>query len=145
MLPPQTSRLGHPAPGLAAAYQELTPESIPPASIFGDLTNDTIELGGVRQEVAFGEVRWNPPINASSPFWVLPAVVRRDEVDAILSLLQGTELAFDADPDTVDGMATHEIFVEDRAAGLGASGGMKLDDQPAALAARRPLREKLKA
>jgi len=132
-------------PDMAAVYRALTPESILPAPIFRDFANDTIELGGVKQAVAFGEVLWKPPMNASSPFWVLPAVVRPDEVDSILALLKGTDLAFDTDPDTVDGMATHEIFVENRASGLGTDGGLKPDSNPAALAARRPLREKLRA
>ena len=127
----------------------LRPEELPEQPVFrawqGE-SNRSIELGGRSQAVAEGEIRWERPLNATARFVVLPAVVRPHEVAAILALVNGTRLHFDADPDTVDGMATHEIFVEDRSGGgLGTSGGLKGDSDPAELEARRPLRERLLA
>lgn len=93
-----------------------------------------------------------------SAFSVLPGVVTGDEVRALLKLLNGTSLPFDADPDTVDGMATHEIFVEEgtrgrsrlgreasaQAAEAARRGMAKLDNDPEQLAARAPLRRALR-
>lgn len=113
----------------------LTPERIPPTPVFDawDEVNTSVPLGsgGVdsvatwEQPVARGEVKWKTPHNASSIFAVLPGVLKDEETDAILALVRDTELRFDEDPDTVDGMATHEIFVEDRTQELGSSGSLK--------------------
>ena len=104
------------------------------------------------QDVAEGAVIWPPPLEAQSRFAVLPGVAKAGEISSILSLLNEAEISmpFDADPDTVDGMTSHEIFVENddlRAFELTGSrprdGSMKLDSQPAHLEERRPLRQAL--
>ena len=44
---------------------------------------------------------------------VLPAVVKPQEVLGMMLLLTAPQhtVTFDSDPDTVDGMSTHEIFI----------------------------------
>ena len=122
----------------AASFSPLRPELVPPTPVFNAwpaAPNGSVTLAGRSQEVAEGAVMWDPPLNVTARFAVLPAVVTPAEVAAILALVRGTELEFDADPDTVDGMATHEIFVEDPQ-GLGVSGGLKRDSNPADLAGK---------
>jgi len=128
----------------------LRPADVPPVKRFSSFTqNSTVELpGAAAQPVSTGEIVWPPPMDLVSKLHVLPAVVRPEEVEAIRDLVGNTPLAFDSDPDTVDGMMSHEMFVSNpelRAGGEGRGGSLKLDADPAHLAARRPLREALEA
>ena len=59
-----------------------------------------------------------------------------------LALAGRESLVLDADPDSVDGMASHEIFVDNDELRHGFMGGLK-DADAATVEARRPLREAL--
>lgn len=123
----------------------LRPSDIPPAPVFSSWeSNYTVDLPtGVSVAVAEGVL--NGPGGRPARFAVLPGVVQRDEVAAILELVNSsTTPTFDADPDSVDGLPTHEFFVEDVHKELHTNGQIKIDSDPRLLAHRRPLREALK-
>lgn len=93
--------------------EPLRPEDVKPTALYTDLTNRSVALpGGTLLAVAEGHVSWPPPMDRTSRFDVLPAVVSADEVRSILRLINRTAaeggLALDADPDSVDGMASRE-------------------------------------
>ena len=90
-------------------------------------------------------------VSGSSRFYVLPALVSREEVQSILALVNGSDApVLDADPDSVDGMTSHEIFVDNDELGAGTlrhrptAAPVPGKDDAREVAARRPLREKLR-
>jgi TPR repeat protein len=48
--------------------------------------------------------------NGSSSFAMLPSIVSKDEVSSILGLVK--QMEFKTDPDSVDGMCTHEMYID---------------------------------
>jgi hypothetical protein len=144
---------------------DLRPCHIPDVEIFSAWLepNETVKLSSAEQVVATGEFTWADHMNTTSQLDVLPGVVQPSEVDAILELIYShnqnsdEETTFDTDPDTVDGMSTHEIFVRrpdegepnvpkgKTAATLAAQGFIKLDNDPLHQALREPLRRSLSA
>ena len=134
----------------------LRPTNVTGSSMFTDwVAHRVVEVDGP-QEVDEGEIGWPPPVEVKARFAVLRGVVRSHEVSRILELVNSSAHTFDTDPDTVDGFASHEIFVEQGDEPLGAgsnrqsaaaarAGAAKLDMDPEALASRAPLRRQLKA
>ena len=92
---------------------QLRPHDLPEIANYGEWTSNTSVLVGGRQfRVARGDMA-HLGVSGSSSFYVLPALVTREEVHSILSLVNGSDApVFDADPDSVDGMVSHEIFVD---------------------------------
>ena len=131
---------------------QLRPHDLPEIANYDEWTSNTsVLVGGRRFRVARGDMA-HLGVSGSSRFYVLPALVTREEVQSILALVNGSDApVFDADPDSVDGMVSHEIFVDNDELRAGT-----LQHRPAAnpvpgkdldareVAARRPLREKLK-
>ena len=139
-------------PALASSLppkRPLRPADVPPVKRFSSFTqNSTVELpGAAAQPVSTGEIVWPPPMDLVPKLHVLPAVVRPEEVEAIRDLVGNTPLAFDSDPDTVDGMMSHEMFVSNPSSAPAARARRlaQARRRPAHLAARRPLREALEA
>lgn len=108
----------------------LRPKDLPPDTIFSDWNEDsdhTIELenGGILN-VSHGSIQQNGNTTHRTHFHVLHSVVQEEEAVKIIALLNGdledqsksrgkshtTTVPLDNDPDTVDGMATHEIFID---------------------------------
>lgn len=109
--------------------------------------NHTITLSNrVPLEVAEGAIKRSADSvdkkrARESRFAVLKGVVERSTVEAVLALVDSNgAAAFDEDPDTVDGMATYEMFINQPQKDMKAS-----DREPAVMAAREPLRQKLQA
>eukprot|EP00587_Corethron_hystrix_P001982 CAMPEP_0113319966 /NCGR_PEP_ID=MMETSP0010_2-20120614/13954_1 /TAXON_ID=216773 ORGANISM="Corethron hystrix, Strain 308" /NCGR_SAMPLE_ID=MMETSP0010_2 /ASSEMBLY_ACC=CAM_ASM_000155 /LENGTH=633 /DNA_ID=CAMNT_0000177635 /DNA_START=92 /DNA_END=1990 /DNA_ORIENTATION=- /assembly_acc=CAM_ASM_000155 len=129
----------------------LRPSDLPGPTVFSSFgANYTIDLPAGRFIVAPGTVKRvnrKSRSSISSDFFVLPSLVERSNIDEVLTLLRNyaSENAFDEDPDTVDGMPTYEIFLDnDTIRGKQAEkGGKPLDSDSRALLTRRPLREKL--
>jgi hypothetical protein len=71
--------------------------------------NTTVVLPSGVHALAEGRVTYEPPVNATASFAVLPALVSAHEVASILSLAKAGGV--DADPDTVDAMPTFEMHV----------------------------------
>ena len=108
--------------GAAAAAAERTeraplrPSDVPALPLYTSFSNSTVSLpGGGALTVAEGALVWPSSINATSHFAVLPGVVSADDVVTIRRLVDDATVDFDVDPDSVDGMTSHEIFVFDRA------------------------------
>ena len=85
-------------------------------------------------------MHWPAPIDRTSHLTVLPSLVTLAEVEAILRIIASHGVGFDADPDTVDGMATHEIWVQNGERGIASPGSLKGDADPQVVAARQPMR-----
>ena len=81
-----------------------------------------------------------------SAFAVLPGIVSSSEVQAILELVNSTTAAkFDDDPDSVDGMASHEIFIDNDELRSGElTPTLKGDGTREGLKSRQSMREGLK-
>ena len=96
--------------------------------------------------VTEGSLEWPPTASgariAPANFTVHPALLSRAEVAAILALV--SPLALDEDPDTVDSLATHEVYLE-RSGSLAGIQGIagKPDAQPAVFERRLPARRSL--
>jgi hypothetical protein len=97
--------------------------------------------------VTEGSLAWPPPTSgaariAPANFSVHPALLTRTEVAAILALV--SPLALDQDQDTVDSLATHEVYLE-RSGTLEGIAGIagKPDAQPAVFERRLPARRSL--
>ena len=98
----------------------LRPENLPSMPIFKDFVGNTsVEHPTLStQIVAKGEVRWPSALgNFVSNFDVLPGLMVPEEVRRVLELMNVSSgeadgvLEFDTDPDSVDGMVSHEMFV----------------------------------
>lgn len=128
----------------------LTPNDVSRQTVFtAFVRNGSVELPGGTQGVAHGEMRWPSSMGTVSHFDVLPGVVRPGEVAQILELVSASNeerLPFDTDPDSVDGMASHEMFVytSEMYTGTNPSETYKGGDgDPMQREARRPVREQL--
>jgi TPR repeat protein len=135
------------APVCAAGMAgRLRPDDVSDLGLYSDWSsNTTVTLTtGARVRVAEGEIA-HRGVEGSSRFALLPQIVTRAEVAAILALANDSALEFDDDPDTVDGMSTHEMFHFNHELHRGDGGGesMKLDSTPGGMEARRSVREKL--
>ena len=131
------------APSGAASASRLRPSDIPRMAVFHGWTqNSTIELDGRRIPAAEGELRWPPPAAATVRLAILETVVTPAEVSKIRSLVADAE--FDTDGDSVDGIASHEMFVFQKSGGKRNEAG-QIDHDPAGFAARQPLRDALSA
>ena len=104
----------------------LRPRNLSPDTIFSNwtTTDDFVYLpaGGV-QRVSRGAIQQNGNSDSFSHFDVLHNIVKPEEAMSILGTLRGdgirhsiesggTLVPLDADPDTVDGMPTHEMFID---------------------------------
>lgn len=129
--------------------------------------NATIPLGESSKEHEVAHATLDGPSGVGeSSFIVLPALVTPQEVEAILGLLRGPHgsrgggapepgadgmvdgaVAFDLEPDSVDGESTHEFHLERHgsidAPILAAGFEGKPDGDPTVRAARKPLRQQL--
>ena len=78
-------------------------------------THSSVMLGGREQPVANSWLEWQVPHQHSeemlrADFSILSGLISAEEAHAMTSLL--TELEFDSDADTVDGMTSHEFYLE---------------------------------
>jgi hypothetical protein len=145
---PQSSKPQTAIPG------RLRPLDLPGPELFTafDTSSKTYNLPGKPgQEVRTGSVtQINRVMNASTTDAVplmaeialLPNLVDRSSIDQVLRLLRNYH-SYDQDPDTVDGMTTHEMFVD--SPDLGATGIKVLDSDPHALPERSRLRQRLRS
>eukprot|EP00939_MAST-03C_sp_MAST-3C-sp1_P004971 g4971.t1 len=133
------------------AQRQLRPEDLPTEKVFEDWTNceegdaTSIDLPGkLSQDLKIGSIQQtgNMSKDMRSNFAVLPGIVSEDETRSILALLKGVGL--DQDPDTVDGMATEEIFVDNQELREGRSSKGKAIENSKTLESRQILRRRLK-
>ena len=144
----------------------LRPSDLPPVKLFSGWgrSNSTVELTSltdgdvVVQEVATAGMEQSGHTKAKSSFQLLPGIVRRSEIDAMLKLLRGGRAAavagsaptssdepligLDGEPDSVDGMPTREVYID--SPDLREKGWSKKTETRDHLEARRPLRRGLK-
>lgn len=125
----------------------LHPDKLPLLPVFSEWENTenrSVLLPAGPQEVAEGSLVDSN--GDSTQFAVLPGAMPRHIVADIRNLLEDPKAMrdFDQDPDTVDGMPTYEVFVQD-VIQESKDGSIKMDHSPQVLARRRPLREALKA
>ena len=149
--------------GYSALRAALRPADVSPVPLYdGPLHNTTMPISASGQEVfvSTGAMQWPAHLGlTSSAFHVLPSLVTEAEVREIRSLVEGVDrhsksagaggatssreqVSFDTDPDSVDGMASHELFVVHGAGGASATKGGDADPQQRA--ARRALRARLR-
>jgi TPR repeat protein len=144
-----------PKPHVTAIPGRLRPLDLPGPELFTafDTRSKIYNLPGkpTGQEVRTGSVaQINRVTNASTKDAVplmaeialLPNLVDRSSIDQVLRLLRNYH-SYDQDPDTVDGMTTHEIFVD--SPDLGSTGIKVLDSDPQALPERSRLRQRLRS
>ena len=102
----------------------LTPGGVEDVEVY-EARETATSAGGLVAERGTIE---NPAVGLTLAFDVIRGVATREEVAAIRALVEAPDLAFDGDPDSVDGMASHEIFVDNddiraREASCAADGG----------------------
>lgn len=119
-----------------------------------DGENRSVVLAGVAQPVADGWLEWpinnervaTPEHRLRAEFSVLRGLISEGETVSITSMLK--ELEFDADADTVDGMSTHEFYLE-RHGGYSATHLSSLTEKPdvdeRVRQGRQPVRDALAA
>ena len=104
---------------------QLHPSDLPPPETFTDFhRSSSIKLPGniEPQIIHHGTVKQINPIRnvngnngtgmiATTDILYLPQIMKIDDVDNVVKLLRNFQ-RYDEDPDTVDGMTTHEIFVD---------------------------------
>jgi hypothetical protein len=131
----------------------LKPSDLPPPQLFCDWSNATVALHAtsgdgheaITVKVATGSILQPGRDKYYSTFTLLPSVIPRDTVASVLDLLRGplpgsTSLPLDEDPDSVDGMPTQEIFLDNE--GLRRGGFSK--GQPEDLPRRKELRASIR-
>ena len=69
--------------------------------------NDPIKIN-----VLEGNIEHTGCTRGSSSFAKLLSLVSRDEINSLLTLAQKKNTEFKTDPDSVDGMSTHEIYID---------------------------------
>ena len=92
----------------------LRPRDLASIPVFSSWRNRTVVLpSGEALAVADGELAYPEPLPSCyrSHFAALPKVLSADDVEAILSVVNRTDLTFDVDPDSIDGMASHEFYL----------------------------------
>jgi hypothetical protein len=129
----------------------LRPTGVPALPLFLNwVANRTVEVLGSRRsvQVAEGRIKYSPPMEDrfGSDVTLLPGLLSRDEVAALLSLLNSSRgPSWDTDPDSIDGMSTFELYLRDNEMAKGGGqkepNSLKGDADPREFAARRPLRE----
>lgn len=142
----------------------LTPSDLSPPRLFTDWTNTTTSVPGTMDQiVATGSIlqQAHTEQNSMSHFAVLPHVISHTTVSQLLSLLRygdasipeygksptsyhgQTSVPLDTDPDSVDGMTSQEIFIDNDnlRAGLGSkTGGTMSDEGEARVTLRKKIR-----
>jgi hypothetical protein len=78
---------------------------------FSSFHNVSTPIAARQVEVAEGRLAW-PGLSSSSAFAVLAGLVQQHEVESMIGLLNTSSLQFDTDEDSVDGMMTHEFYLE---------------------------------
>ncbi|KAL9184164.1 hypothetical protein ACHAXT_002250 [Thalassiosira profunda] len=125
----------------------LRPSDLPPPTAFNGFDNfATVTLpSGMQQAVKSGKVTQInnvESVDVLADIAVLPQALNRSSVEEILQLLRAYN-DWDDDPDTVDGMPTYEIFVENPT--LYEPSLKYRDTNPQFMEARIALRQKLSA
>lgn len=109
-------------------WTKLKPSDLPPPHLFSDWSNTSVTLHPRSElddddddvttvKVATGSILQPGNDKYYSTFDTLPAIIPREIIASVLDLLSGpkpgsTSLPLDEDPDTVDGMPTQEIFLD---------------------------------
>lgn len=137
----------------------FVPPPIPETFTFASGGNTTLRLGegGWEGTVARGTIWWPSPNLAPfadsteaatstlppSNFTVLAGIVTPAEADGLVSALD--KVPFDQDADSVDGLPTHEFYIDKHGSveAIGTIPG-KRDGEPAVQAARLPVRTRLR-
>ena len=95
--------------------KHLLPSDVEPMAVYGDWTNTTErDTHGNPQVVAEGSITWPHPLNRETKFAVLPGLMKQDEVEEAMEVLEADGIAgigFDENVDSVDAMPAHEYFV----------------------------------
>ena len=132
----------------------LRPSNLPQPVVFSAFESNqtvTLAVNGVQQVVAEGKVHQinkslRDETDSMVKFAVLPSVVNRADIQNVLDLLQIFENfnEYDDDPDSVDGMTSHEIFVSSPELRDNDKKSLKFrDSDPKFLPARKELRRQL--
>ncbi len=124
----------------------LSPKQLPLPGLFSAWDkNATVALPGGQQPYTVGSIQQDGNTSERSKFYVLPKIVTPKEVEDLLGILRSTEneIPLDTDMDSVDGMSSLEIFVDndELRAGKPSKHGWTTHDQKVK---RRVLRTKLK-
>jgi hypothetical protein len=93
------------------------PHSPPPPRafstyLFPEKKNTTVLLGDNSFGLALGQLSWPQVHSSNSSFAVVQSILSSDEISSILKLVQDPSLLYDEDPDSVDELATHEIYIQ---------------------------------
>jgi hypothetical protein len=147
--PPRRGVVGTPLPDVPflpidlEASGSLSPADLGPLPVYADYDNSSwwghpVSRGSVPHLGTAGR--------HESDFAVLPGIVTAAEVEAILRIANATFGGeFDADPDSVDGMASHEIFLDSDELREGrTAGSLKGDATAEGRAEREAMRRQLK-
>ena len=138
----------------------MRPRDLPIDTIFSSWTDtdEFVELPlsmNQRVQVSSGRIQQNGDSDAFTSFYKLHNVVEDDEVLAILSTIKGdgatqnaggepTVVPLDDDPDTVDGMPTREIFIDNIELRKGEPSKGDIMGSPMRAQAKLKLREKMR-
>jgi hypothetical protein len=93
------------------------PHSPPPPRafstyLFPENENTTVHFGGNSYGLALGQLSWPNIQTNNSSFAVLQSLLSSDEISSLLRLVQDPSIQYDEDPDSVDELATHEIYLQ---------------------------------
>ncbi len=108
------------------------------------MNNETISLGSWTGTVSKAKLTWPRLNSAPASFNVLSSLLTPEEVQSIMNLVADPHVDFDEDEDTVDGMATHEIYLQ-RSGGIDPIQAIpgKPDVDPGVFGSRLALRRSL--
>ena len=104
-------------------WKKMKPYDLPPPYLFSDWSNTTVNIVVGDDEVtpvrvATGSIVQPGTDKYYSTFDILPGIIPRETVASVLDLLRGqkgdgsTSLPLDEEPDSVDGMPSQEIFLD---------------------------------
>jgi hypothetical protein len=79
--------------------------------IFSANANKTVSIGSFIFESSEGSLTWPKYPNINPSFVVIQSLLSSQEISHIMELLEG-DLDLDEDPDSVDNLATHEIYLQ---------------------------------
>lgn len=97
---------------LAGIHSPPPPRAFPQYS-FPNGENKTVSLGDLSFETATGSLTWPKYPNIKPSFVVVQSLLSSREISQIMDLLQEDPgLVFDEDADSVDDLATHEIYLQ---------------------------------
>lgn len=77
-----------------------------------NLNNKTINLNNLNYNLAEGSLNWLNYNLKNSSFYVLNSLISQNEINQMIELLENSSLIFDEDSDSVDNLATHEIYIQ---------------------------------